>query len=107
MTNQKRLLTQLSITVAMMMLAPAAALAGDESFSSVVKHIKSNYHAKQQGFLGMMMLARFAVKIIKPAGVKNFKVTMLTDLDFSKSARPETTEFHSNIRSKINSLWSP
>lgn len=107
MKIRKRFLTRILIAATLMALAPGAALAGDESFSSVVKHIKSNYHAKQQGFFGFMMLARFAVKIIKPAGVKNFKVTMLTDLDYSRAARPETAEFNSAIRGKIHTAWSP
>jgi len=88
-------------------LAPAASLAGDESFSSVVKHIKSNYHAKQQGFFGAMMLARFAVKIIKPAGVKNFKVALLKDLDYSEAPSPRNGQFHSFIQSKIDPMWTP
>jgi len=88
-------------------LAPAASLAGDESFSSVVKHIKSNYHAKQQGFLGAMMLARFAVKVIKPAGVKNFKVVLLRDLDYSEAPNPRNGQFHAFIQSKIDPRWTP
>ena len=107
MTTSKRLLTRLSITVVLLTLAPAASLAGDESFSSVVKHIKSNYHAKQQGFFGAMMLARFAVKIIKPAGVKNFKVVLLKDLDYSEAPGPGNGQFHSLIRNKIDPRWTP
>lgn len=107
MTTSKRLLTRLSITVALLTLAPAASLAGDESFSSVVKHIKSNYHAKQQGFLGAMMLARFAVKVIKPAGVKNFKVVILRDLDYSEAPSPRNGQFHAFIQSKIDPMWTP
>ena len=107
MTTSKRLLTRLSITVVLLTLAPAASLAGDESFSSVVKHIKSNYHAKQQGFFGAMMLARFAVKIIKPAGVKNFKVVLLKDLDYSEAPGPGNGQFHSFIRNKIDPRWTP
>ncbi len=107
MTTSKRLLTRLSITVVLLTLAPAPSLAGDESFSSVVKHIKSNYHAKQQGFFGAMMLARFAVKIIKPAGVKNFKVVLLKDLDYSEAPRPGNGQFHSFIQNKIDPRWTP
>jgi hypothetical protein len=107
MNNVKRLVTRLSITVTLLTLAPTAAMAGDESFSSVVKHIKSNYHAKQQGFFGAMMIARFAVKVIKPAGVKNFKFVYLKDLDYSEAPGPTTGQFHSFIQSKIDPKWSP
>lgn len=107
MTTSKRLLTRLSITVVLLTLAPAASLAGDESFSSVVKHIKSNYHAKQQGFFGAMMLARLAVKVVKPAGVKNFKVVLLRDLDYSEAPSPRNGQFHAFIQSKIDPRWTP
>ena len=107
MTTSKRLLTRLSITVVLLTLAPAASLAGDESFSSVVKHIKSNYHAKQQGFFGAMMLARFVVKFVKPAGVKNFKLVLLRDLDYSEAPSPKAGQFHSLIQTKIDPMWTP
>ena len=110
MTSSKRFLTQLVIVAILISVAPvgaSAGSAGDKSFSSVVKHIKSNYRAKQQGFLGFVSFARFVVKVIRPAGVKNFKVTMLRDLDFSHAARPETPEFHTAIEDKIQAIWSP
>jgi hypothetical protein len=107
MMTQKRFLTRLLIVVALVSLAPVVALGGDESFSSIVKHIKTNYNAKQQSFFGAMMLARFAVKFIKPAGVKNFKMALLRDLDYSRAPAPEDGHFHSFIRSKIDPRWTP
>jgi hypothetical protein len=101
------LLASFSVAVALLILIPTAALAGDESYSSVIKHLKKNYHAKQQGFFGAMMLARFAVKVIRPAGVKNFKLTLLKDLDYSEAPSPIRGEFHSFIRSKIDPRWTP
>jgi hypothetical protein len=110
MTTSKKFLTRLLIVAVLITIAPAVASAGtggDESFSSVVKHIKSNYHGKQQAFAGFVNLARFVVKVIRPAGVKNFKVTMLTDLDYSGAARPETPEFHTALQDRIHAMWSP
>lgn len=107
MKKHKRFLLRTLIAVVLLSLVPAVARAGDESFSTVVKHIKSNYHAKQQGFFGAMMLARFAVKIIKPAGVKNFKVVLLRDLDYSEGPAPATPQFHSFMRDKIDPRWQP
>ena len=110
MTTSKKSLTRLLIVAVLIALAPVAASAGsggDETFSSVVKHIKSNYHGKQQGFAGFVNFARFVVKVIKPAGVKNFKVTMLTNLDYSRGARPETPEFHTALQDRIHAIWSP
>ena len=107
MTSSKRLLARMSITVVLLILTPVVALAGDESFSTVVKHIKTNYHAKQQGFFGAMMIARFAVKVIKPAGVKNFKLVLLKDLDYSDTPTPKAGQFHSFIQDKIDPCWTP
>ena len=110
MTTSKRFLTKLLIVAILISVAPVAASAGtdgDRSFSSVVKHMKSNYRAKQQGFLGFVSFARFLVKVIRPAGVKNFKVTLLTNLDYSSAARPETPEFHNAIQDKIQAMWTP
>ena len=107
MTTSKRLLTRFTLTVMLVSLAPIASLAGDDSFSQVVKHIKSNYRAKQQGFFGAMMLARFAVKVIKPAGVKNFKLVLLRDLDYTEAPSPRNGHFHSFIQQKIDPRWTP
>lgn len=107
MTIKTKLLTRVLITLTVISLAPVVALGGDESFSSVVKHLKKNYNAKQQGFFGAMMLARFAVKVIKPAGVKNFKMVYLKDLDYSQGESPERGHFHAFIRETIDPKWAP
>lgn len=107
MTIKTRLLTRVLITLALISLAPAVASGGEDSFSSVVRHIKKNYHARQQGFFGAMMLARFAVKVIKPAGVKNFKMVLLTDLDYSQAPSPERGHLHAFIRDTIDPRWAP
>lgn len=107
MMIKKRLLARILITVSLISLAPVVALGGDESFSSVIKHLKKNYNAKQQGFFGAMMIARFAVKVIKPAGVKNFKMVYLKDLDYSHADSPERGRFHAFIRDAIDPKWAP
>ena len=107
MTRRTRTITRVALFTMLLALASLPARADDKSFSTVVKHIKSNYKAKQQSFYGMMMFARLAVKIAKPAGVKNFKVVMLRDVDYSEGPRPNSPEFHAFIRSKIDPVWSP
>jgi hypothetical protein len=105
MTTRTKALPLGLVAVIFISLAATRVSAGDHSFSSVVSHIKSNYRAKQQGFFGAMMLARFAVKVVRPAGVKNFKVAYLKHLDFSD--RPGRTEFQAAARSVISSEWQP
>jgi hypothetical protein len=107
MTIRKSLLTRFLIVTALVSLAPSIASANDRSFSSVVKHLKSNYRAKGKSTFGFVNLARFAVKLVRPAGVKNFKVAMLSDLRYEDHPGPGTTQFHSYIRSTVNPLWRP
>ena len=95
-----------AVGLALALLA-SVALADDKSYSQVIKQIKSSYRAKQQGFFGMMALARFAVKVIKPAGVKNFKMTMLRELDYSAGPPPESKEFQPFLRGQIAPEWMP
>jgi hypothetical protein len=107
MITRKSLFARLLIVTALVSLAPSIASASDRSFSSVVKHLKSNYRAKGKSTFGFVNFARFAVKLIRPAGVKNFKVAMLSDLQYQEQAAPGTLEFHSFIRNTVNPLWKP
>jgi len=107
MITRKSLFTRLLIVAALLSLAPPIASASDRSFSSVVKHLKSNYRAKGKSTFGLVNFARFAVKLIRPAGVKNFKVAMLSDLQYQEHPAPGTIEFHSFIRNTVNPLWKP
>jgi hypothetical protein len=102
----KRISHSVAAALLLTMLA-GVAFADDKSYSQVVKHIKSSYRAKQQGFFGAMMLARLAVKIIQPAGVKNFKVTLLRELDYSEGPSPASKEFQVYLREKIAPNWTP
>ncbi|HYP25263.1 MAG TPA: hypothetical protein VE262_00975 [Blastocatellia bacterium] len=107
MPTRKRLFARFLIVTALLSLAPSAASAGDRSFSSVVKHLKSNYGARGKSTFGLVNFARFAVKVIRPAGVKNFKVAMLSDLRYEDHPKPGTMEFHTYIRNTVNPVWKP
>jgi hypothetical protein len=102
---QRAVVVGLIITFAPVVSRPT--LADDRSYSTIISHIKSNYNAHSQGFLGMVMFARFLVKLIKPAGVKNFKMTMLRNVDYSRGPRPDTRDFHAFVRANIHESWQP
>lgn len=102
MARQPKLVACLTLVL---LLMPTAAAASDRSFSSVVRHIKSNYNAKQQGFFGLTSFARLMVKMIKPAGVKNFKVVMLRDVD--KAMFPGEKAFAASMDSLVHPSWRP
>ena len=79
-----------------LLLAPAHAKG--KGFKDVVKHIETNYRAKKTR-IPMLGLANFAVKLIRPAGVKGFKLAVFEDQNFA--ARPEiASSFGSVMRAR-------
>jgi hypothetical protein len=109
MTKLKKLLAQLLIALVLLTMTGANIFADnkadDKSYSSVIKYLKSNYKARGQGAFGMVTFARFLVKMIKPAGVKNFKLSMLRDLQFTSKRVDD--DLGSFIRSNVQSGWEP
>jgi VWFA-related protein len=88
-----------------LLLAPAfTAQAKGKGFKDVVKHIETNYRAKKTR-IPMLGLANFAVKLIRPAGVKGFKLAVFEDQDFS--ARPGAAPFDVVMRESYNQDWQP
>ncbi|HEX5733637.1 MAG TPA: hypothetical protein VF131_12450 [Blastocatellia bacterium] len=83
------------------------AFADDNSFSSVVKHIESQYNGKRQGTYGGVTFARFLVKMIKPAGVKNFKVVIFKTVEYPDGSPSRGLNFHAGVRNRINKEWTP
>ena len=77
----------------------------DKSYSTFVKYLKSNYRARGQSTFGMVAFARFLVKVIKPAGVKNFKVNMLRDLQFTNAK--VDSDLGTFIRNNVHQDWRP
>ncbi|MCI0523971.1 MAG: VWA domain-containing protein [Acidobacteria bacterium] len=88
-----------------LLLAPAfTAQAKGKGFKDVVKHIEKNYRAKKTR-IPMLGLANFAVKLIRPAGVKGFKLAVFEDQDFS--SRPDAMPFEAVMREAYNKDWQP
>lgn len=77
----------------------------DKSYSTFINYLKSNYRARGQGTFGAITFARFLVKVIKPAGVKNFKVSMLRDLQFTNAK--VDSDLGSFIRKNVHEAWQP
>jgi VWFA-related protein len=91
------------VVVAVLALAAPTVLA-DDGFGSVVKKVESHYKAKRRSipFLG---LAGFVVKIVKPAGVKSFKLAVFEDQDFSPG--PADFDFERAIGDSLGKKWQP
>ncbi|MEK6303624.1 MAG: VWA domain-containing protein [Acidobacteriota bacterium] len=75
-----------------------------DDFGMIVGKIEKHYGAKKKKipFLG---LAGFAVKLIRPAGVKSFKVAIFEDQDFAPGQRDRG--FEQAVASSLKEKWTP
>ena len=105
----KPLIVKIAVVLVVLSFASASLCADnkpdDKSYSTFINYLKSNYHAKGQGAFGMVTFARFLVKVIKPAGVKNFKISMLRDLQFTTAKVDD--DLGAFIRKNVHQDWRP
>jgi hypothetical protein len=80
------------------------ALAKDREFDAIARHLKSEYKAKRRK-VPFMGLARFAVKLIHPAGIKNIKVAIFEELDHVPAAG--NNELNATLRNALSPEWLP
>ena len=104
MTFRKQILIAAAfLFLAFSLTAPAANAKGGE-YKQIVRHLKTKYKAKKVK-IPFMFLARLAVSIVRPAGVKSFSVTIFEDLKFSKETLD--AEMQAAMRSSFGAEWSP
>ncbi len=75
----------LALAAALLLALTPATWAKGKGFKEIVKHLETSYRAKKTK-IPMLGLANFAVKIIRPAGVKGFKVATFEGQDFAPRA---------------------
>lgn len=73
-------------------------------YEAIVKHLKTKYQAKKVE-IPLLWLARFAVRVAHPAGVKSFSVTMFENLQVSPAAALDA-EMQSAMRNSMGAPWS-
>jgi hypothetical protein len=100
----KRSILAVVLLAALAYTAPNAAANGNGEYKKIVTHLKSNYRAKKVK-IPFLWLARFAVSIAKPAGVKSFSVTLFEDLKFSRETLDK--EMQMAMRNSFGEDWSP
>ena len=84
--------------------AAAAPPAKPSEYELIVRHLKTKYRAKKVK-IPFMWLARFAVGIVRPAGVKSFSVTLFEDLKFSRETLDK--EMQAALKGSFTADWSP
>jgi hypothetical protein len=101
-TKRTILFASLPLLLVLAFWVPAANAKTGE-YDLIVHHLKSKYHAKKV-HIPFMWLARAAVNVVRPAGVKSFNVTLFQDLKFAGDT--VDTEMQSAMRSSFGSDWS-
>lgn len=92
-----------SLLVLFVLMVPVATPAKPSEYDSIVRHLKTKYRAKKVK-IPFMWLARFAVNVVRPAGVKSFSVTLFEDLKFSKETIEK--EMQTAMRNSFTADWS-
>ncbi|HSE97720.1 MAG TPA: VWA domain-containing protein [Blastocatellia bacterium] len=95
---------RIAAVILLVLISAQTVAASDKDFKMIVKKIESSYNARQRKipFLG---LAGFLVKIVKPAGVKEFKLAIFEEQDFSPGT--DDHNFHKTIESSFKDKWQP
>lgn len=103
MQTKKKLITASVVLLSILAFTAVPAEAKPNEFDRIAKHLKTNYKAKKISF-GFMWLARAAVKVIRPAGVKSFNLTLYKDLQFSRENLD--LEMQRAMRDSFGPEWS-
>lgn len=82
----------------------SAAAQNNQGFDRITKHLKTRYQAKKRSipFFG---LAKFAVRLIKPAGVKSISLSLFEDLK-NTNELPDA-ELSDMMRNALSAEWQP
>ncbi len=104
MFSKKNLLIASCLLVFSFGFTVPAVSAKTNEYEKIVKHLKSNYRAKKVK-VPFMWLAKLAVKVVRPAGVKSFNVTLFQDLQFSRETLD--IEMRNALQNSFGPEWSP
>lgn len=102
-SRENRLLRVGLLLIAFSIAAPATVAAKPNEFDTIARHLKSKYNAKKV-HIPFMWLARAAVRVVRPAGVKSFNVTLFEDLKISMET--VDSEMQAAMRNTFGPEWS-
>ncbi|HEX8137238.1 MAG TPA: hypothetical protein VF544_06575 [Pyrinomonadaceae bacterium] len=100
----RRWLILVLVCATLLSLSVSTARAEDRAFKAITTHLTTRYQAKRKRipFLG---LASFAVRMVRPAGVKSIKLVMFEELN--DTGRGDRTELNAVIRQALDEHWQP
>ena len=101
---RKRSILVAALVVTVFSFSAQASYAKPSEFEMISKHLRSHYKAKKVS-IPFLWLARAAVKVVRPAGVKSFSATMFNDLQFS--AETIHGEMQAAMRAAFGPEWTP
>ena len=104
MLLKKKILIALALLLLVFSFSAPTANANGGEYKKIVSHLKTKYRAKKVK-IPLMWLARFAVSVVRPAGVKSFSVTLFEDLKFSRETLDQ--EMQSAMKNSFSADWSP
>jgi len=104
MLFKKKILIALALLLLVFSFSAPTANANGGEYKKIVSHLKTKYRAKKVK-IPLMWLARFAVSVVRPAGVKSFSVTLFEDLKFSRETLDQ--EMQSAMKNSFSADWSP
>ncbi len=102
MTNKKLILSVLML--ALLAFGIQTANAQGKGYDKIVNHLQSNYQAKKVK-VPFMWLAKIAVKVVRPAGVKSFDVTLFENLTFKRATLD--SEMQAAMKNSLGEEWTP
>ncbi len=95
-------LTRVLLLAVTLSFAPVPVAAQKKGFDGIVEHIEKNYQGRRTR-IPMLGFANFIVKIVRPAGVKSFKLAVFESQDLTKT----TSSFDGALRSLMPKEWQP
>ena len=101
--RRRSILTVSILVIAFVAFASRPVEAKPSEFDLISQHLKRQYHAKKV-HIPFMWLARAAVRVVRPAGVKSFNVTLFDGLKFSMESLDN--EMQRAMRSSFGPEWS-
>lgn len=102
MTGKKLILS--FFILALLVVGLQTANAQGKGYDKIVQHLQTNYQAKKVK-IPFLWLAKIAVKVVRPAGVKSFDVTLFENLSFKRSTLD--LEMQSAMNNSLGADWSP